>query len=152
MYDTSKGISCRPLALSWLCLHIGGGVYLQCQDQSWPQINNILRTCILAAYRLGNINLSHPPLLLVSTVFLTSSVHFSLTVKLIDLIFSWAVLDASFIWLSIKRLPIVLSLLFCCVFIVLSPSQHNTGLLHLSSPQQLICLGPHNFLGDMAIK
>lgn len=75
--DTSKDISLPcPLVLSWLCLHKFGGVYLRCQDQCWPQIDNFLGTCTLATYRSGHINLSHPPLPLDSTLLLTHTIHF----------------------------------------------------------------------------
>lgn len=69
--DSSKDVSPRPLLLSWLCLHKCGGVYLRCQDQCWPEINNILRCCTLTTYRLGNINLSHPPCFGDSALLLT---------------------------------------------------------------------------------
>lgn len=108
--------------LAQLCLHKCGGVYLRCQDQCWPWINNFLGTCTLAAYRLGYINLSHPPLHLVSIRLLTPSIHFSLTVKLIVLIFSWALLDTLFVWLSIWGLLLP----FHCV-VSLSNSRSHIG-------------------------
>lgn len=103
--DSSKDVSPRPLLLSWLCLHKCGGVYLRCQDQCWPRINNILRTCTLTAYRLGNINLSHPPCFGDSALLLTPPLHFSLIVKLMAIIFSRVVVDTLFIWWCVLRLP-----------------------------------------------
>lgn len=165
--DSSKDVSPCPLLLSWLCLHKCGGVYLQCQDQCWPQINNILRTCTLTADRLGYINLSHPPCFGDSALLLTPPLHFSLIVKLMAVIFSWAVVDTLFIWRCVLRLlsshpssPLCPSrrLLFSYhASSVRRRRGHNLGpraweQLCLSFPQQLISFGPRHFLGETAIK
>lgn len=61
-------------------MHKCGGVYVGCQDRYWPQINNFLGTCSLAAYRLGYINLAYLALPFVFSLPFKSI--FSPTVKL----------------------------------------------------------------------
>lgn len=135
--DTTKDISLPcPLVLSWLCLHKFGGVYLRCQDQCWPQIDNFLGTCTLATYRSAYINLSHPPLLLVSTLLLTCTINFFPSHCEFDgLFFSlkkfWATYSSDCPSKKRKKRNASRSVLLCCFPVTLSLSiqggGHNAG-------------------------
>lgn len=111
IYPTSSRTFLQPPPYHWLCLHKPEGVYLQCQDQCCPQINNFL----------GNQYANRPQIVLHQSLSSSFSPWFypspqqlrpfSLPVKLMAVIFSWAVSDTSFAWLSVSRL--LLSRFFC---------------------------------------